>query len=130
MQTLSQKRAEFALQRVLDATDVKRFKPFSAGAASVILQNGFGQAMAFWYSKKQKEHKIMTDLIEEWIRRQYRRNFGDDKDQDPKAFLQALMHLDQENYHSIQQETVQLLEWVKRFANAFIQEDRNDNPRA
>jgi len=46
MRTLGQKRAEFALNKVVDIPQDKKdkFKPFSAGAPSMILQNGFGQA--------------------------------------------------------------------------------------
>ncbi|HDQ13639.1 MAG TPA: type III-B CRISPR module-associated protein Cmr5 [Sediminispirochaeta sp.] len=119
MQTLSQQRAEFALRKVVEA-ETERFKPFSAGAASIILQNGFGQAMAFWYSKGQKEHGIMTGLIEEWLRKRYPGEFGNRVEMNPQGFLSVIMKLDQSVYHSMQQETIMLLEWVKRFANAFI----------
>ena len=57
MRTLGQERSQFALERIIGGKskineDVKSFTSFTAGAPTVILQNGFGQAMAFWLSKK------------------------------------------------------------------------------
>ena len=48
MRTLGQERSEYALDRVMENTGVKELKAFSAGAPSMILKNGFGQALAFW----------------------------------------------------------------------------------
>lgn len=57
MRTLGQKRAAFALKKVMKnkCNKPEEFKRFCAGAPSVILQNGFGQALAFWYSKKKNQ---------------------------------------------------------------------------
>jgi CRISPR-associated protein Cmr5 len=123
MKTLSQERADFALKKVLEKTKEEKFATFSAGAPSVILQNGFGQAMAFWYAKandkkgNKDEHKIMTDIIEEWSRKRFPGLFNEG---DSRVFLENLMKMEQRDYHKVQNETIKLLEWVKRFANAFI----------
>lgn len=123
MRTLSQERADFALKKVLEKTRVEKLANFSSGAPSVILQNGFGQAMAFWYAKaKDKksdtdEHKIITDIIEEWTRKKFSKHFSEG---DSRIFLDDIMKLEQGEYHQVQIETIKLLEWVKRFANAFI----------
>jgi CRISPR type III-B/RAMP module-associated protein Cmr5 len=71
MRTLGQKRAEFALDKVTNISPEtkERFKPFSAGAPSMILQNGFGQATAFWISKSKgkDEHMAMFNIVKEWL---------------------------------------------------------------
>lgn len=127
MKTLSQERADFALKKVLEKTKEEKFANFSAGAPSVILQNGFGQAMAFWYAKANdkkgdnNEHKIMTDIIEEWSRKRFPGLF---REGDSQRFLEDLMNMEQRHYHKVQNETIKLLEWVKRFANAFIKKDK------
>ena len=79
MRTLGQKRAEYALRKVLAIPEGKKkedFKSFSAGAPSMILQNGFGQALAFWLSKgtdkdlkikEEDKHIVLFDMIWEWL---------------------------------------------------------------
>ena len=69
MRTLGQKRAEYALEKVLDipADKKKDFKSFSAGAPSMILQNRFGQTLAFWLSKGAEKHIALFDMIWQWL---------------------------------------------------------------
>lgn len=128
MRTLGQKRAAFALQEVLHSKcgNPKEFKTFCAGAPAVILQNGFGQAVAFWYSKsKGKEfdkHQVLLDMIMKWL---CLRN-GDVKNdfiqpyRSIKELVMALSSMSQQEYLAVQGETLALLEWVKRYANAFL----------
>ncbi len=122
MRTLGQKRAEFALEKISQISKDKkdRFKPFSAGAPSMILQNGFGQALAFWVSKGKDEHIAMFTIIKEWL--SYKRDDVQNKFMRETAstaeFLDAISKMQQSEYMSAQKETLALLEWVKRFANA------------
>lgn len=115
MRTLGQKRAEFALEKVVSIPQAKKekFKPFSAGAPSMILQNGFGQALAFWVSKGKEEHMTMISLVKEWL---CSNNFA--QGQSTTDFLRDLSQIDQRKYLAAQKETLALLEWVKRYANA------------
>lgn len=122
MRTLGQKRAEFALEKVtsIPANTKERFKPFSAGAPSMILQNGFGQALAFWVSKGKPEHMAMFNIVTEWLsyeENDVHNNFVPEVES-TQAFFQAISTMDQSRYLSAQNETLALLEWVKRFANA------------
>ena len=134
MRTLGQKRAEYALEKVLAIPEGKKkqdFKPFSAGAPSLILQNGFGQALAFWLSKgtdkelKIKEddkHIALFDMIWKWLpyeKDDVRNEFVDkDKAKTRTEFIRQLSKMDQDKYLAAQKETLALLEWVKRYANA------------
>ena len=122
MRTLGQKRAEFALEKVTNiAQEAKeKFKPFSAGAPSMILQNGFGQALAFWIAKGRNEHRSMFNIVKEWLsytNNDVQNNFVP-KTQSDQAFFQAISGMTQSEYLTAQKETLALLEWVKRFANA------------
>ncbi len=122
MRTLGQKRAEFALEKVLAIpTDKKKdFKSFSAGAPSMILQNGFGQALAFWLSKGTDKHITIFDMIKNWL--SYEKddviNSFVKKTEKPADFIKELSGMDQIKYLAAQKETLALLEWVKRYANA------------
>jgi len=116
MRTLGQKRAEFALKKVIEITDSpkkEKFKPFSAGAPSMILQNGFGQALAFWLAKGKDEHMIMFNIIKEWL---CENHFASGKD--TAEFIGNLSEMKQSQYLTAQKESLGLLEWVKRYANA------------
>lgn len=131
MRTLGQKRAEYALNEVLliDENLKKDFKAFSAGAPSVILQNGFGQAMAFWLAKgTDKDLKVKThdkhiklfDIIVNWLSYDNKKDivntFAKNKERTP--FMKEICEMDQNRFLDAQKETLALLEWVKRFANA------------
>ena len=133
MRTLGQKRAEYALETVLAIPEEKKkdFKSFSASAPSTILQNGFGQALAFWLSKgtdkdlnikEDDKHIVLFDMIWKWL--VYEK--GDVKNpflEKSKAnnrtdVVRQLSGMDQIKYLTAQKETLALLEWVKRYANA------------
>ncbi|GAB6163715.1 hypothetical protein JCM12298_28750 [Desulfothermus naphthae] len=140
MRTLGQKRAEYALEKVLKkAVNIDKFDSFVAGAPSQILQNGLGQTLAFWLSKgvkkdkntgqkgfdKQDKHIVLFDIIFEWL------NFKE-KDicnefipeiEKREKFIEHLNEIDQEKYLTIQKEVLALLEWVKRYAQAFCGND-------
>jgi CRISPR-associated protein Cmr5 len=126
MRTLGQKRAEFALNKVLGITKdlnekaKKEFKSFSAGAPSMILQNGYGQALAFWLSKKTAKHFNLFDIVMNWLSydngKDVKNAFASEKER--KEFIKELSEMDQSKYLAAQKESLALLEWVKRFANA------------
>jgi len=132
MRTLGQKRAEFALNQVLKIKDEsikKDFKNFSAGAPSMILQNGFGQALAFWLSKatnkdleikRNDKHFILFKIIMDWLpcEKGDVKNTFIEKTNSPKEFIEEISKMDQKKYLTAQKETLALLEWVKRYANA------------
>jgi len=115
MRTLGQKRAEFALNKVVAIQPDKKekFKPFSAGAPSMILQNGFGQALAFWISKDKDEYMTMFNIVKEWL---CQNNLAEGRDR--TGFIRNISQMDQTKYLTAQKETLALLEWVKRYASA------------
>lgn len=116
IRTLGQKRAEFALDKVvaIHLDKKEKFKPFSSGAPSMILQNGFGQALAFWISKKDKDERIaMFNIVKEWL---CQNNLA--TGQSKTDFIRNIAQMDQKKYLTAQKETLALLEWVKRYANA------------
>ena len=133
MRTLGQKRAEYALEKVLEIPEGKKkdFKSFSAGAPSMILQNGFGQALAFWLSKgtdknlkinEEDKHVVLFDIIWKWLpleKEDVKNSFIDKgKAKTRPEFVRQLSCMEQTEYFSAQRESLSLLEWVKRYANA------------
>jgi CRISPR-associated protein Cmr5 len=125
---MAQKRAKYALDKVLEVTKnkdekaKKEFKSFSAGAPSMILQNGFGQTLAFWLAKgtdKNDKHIELFDIVKEWLSYKegdVNNTFVNPKDR--KGLIYELSSMDQQAYLDAQREALALLEWVKRFASA------------
>ncbi len=115
MRTMAQKRAEYALKEVLDKKTDK-FKSFSAGAPSMILQNGFGQTLAFWLAKGKQEQMALFEILTQWLKETDKKSFGNCAR--PKDYILKLAGMEQNEYLRNQNEALALLEWVKRFANA------------
>ena len=129
MRTIAQERARYALDKVLKLNNGlrKEFKTFSAGIPSMILQNGFGQVLAFLLAKgtdkdlkpKKNDKNIeMLKIIREWLVDKV----GYAKGGDLKEFVENINEMSQQEYLSAQEETLKLLEWVKRYANSFLGE--------
>ena len=140
MRTLAQKMAEYALKKIQEyynniQDDAKKeFKSFTAGAPSMILQNGFGQTMAFWLAKdgynKQKQQKKnskywqLFEIIRQWLclnEGDIHNNFVNSKNE--TDFMEKLFKMSQQQYLMAHNETLALLEWVKRFASALAPAD-------
>ena len=115
MRTLGQQRAQFCLEQLENlACDRKDFKPFSAGLPAMILQNGFGQTLAFLQAKGKDKHKQGFLIIKSWlIERKIVGNALQDVD-----ILRQISSMDQKKYLQAQKETLAMLEWLKRYANA------------
>lgn len=118
MRTLGQVRSEFALKKVMENLNLKSLKRFSAGAPSMILQNGFGQTLAFWAAKGKDEHIALMTLVMDW----FNENNSKFQSNSKEEFLKKISESSQDEYFSAQQEALHLLEWVKRYANAFIKD--------
>lgn len=125
MRTMAQKRAEYALGKVLKASEGKTanekkdFQSFTASAPSMILQNGFGQSIAFWAAKGKSKHLVLFDMIVKWLslkEKDINNSFATKTEK--SEFMRELSQMDQSKYLSAQNEALALLEWVKRFANA------------
>jgi len=122
MRTLNQERSEYALKEITPKIGKveKDFANFIAGTPSMILKNGFGHTLAFWLSKgKQKvgdKHTFVFDIVQNWlIDKSFIKSEKDNKD-----FLLKLSQSSQSEYLSAQKEALLLLEWVKRYAQAFL----------
>ncbi|MEJ5284409.1 MAG: type III-B CRISPR module-associated protein Cmr5 [Brevinematia bacterium] len=163
IRTLAQKRAAFALRKVEEilsnykSLDNKNFKSFASGAPSMILQNGLGQALAFWLakaskfdenSKKQhidfekKKEGFLLKIITEWFQQSDNpynllvsiENTPEEKNDRKKfnimikSFVEKIFcNLNQKDFLSIQKETLALLEWFKRYAEAFLSDEESKN---
>jgi CRISPR-associated protein Cmr5 len=122
--TVAQERSAFALECLEKLNcDRDKFAKLVAGLPAMMLQNGFGQAMAFMLAKATESkslkfkpndrHKAAFDIIKEWLVKQQLFSAGNET-----SFMKQLSLVSQSHYLQAQHEAMALLEWVKRYANA------------
>lgn len=133
MQTMQQQRARFALDAINDfCRDLKakeqrenkkydkQKKEYKSNASSLpfmIKNNGLGQAAAFYLSKE-KTHKELYNLLSDWLVKETKVFGNNVKDDD---LLNGITNADMQTYLAAQAEAMIFLQWVKQFANAFME---------
>jgi len=117
MNTIAQKRSAFALTELKKVSkgDQERFKKLAAGLPAMILQNGLGHSLAFLVAKGKGEHTAAFKMIAAWLKDQ-----GIITDGSHNKAMAELSTIPQADYLRGQEETLKVLEWVKRYANAGI----------
>ena len=120
--TIEQERSLYALQKVIDITaEAKDFTKLVTGLPAMILQNGFGQTLAFLLAKGTKDgkashhekHILAFDVIAGWLAQQQLLH-----QTSHSSIMEELSKMEQRDYLAAQQEALKILEWVKRYANA------------
>ncbi len=122
-----QKRSDFALKQLKDTfsndgdlTIKKDIANFIVGAPTMILQNGFGQTMAFLLSKckgkteKKDKHFFTFTTIARWSER-----INEKVPPERSGFFETVSSLEQNDYLKLQEEALKMLQWLKRYARAF-----------
>jgi CRISPR-associated protein Cmr5 len=146
--TLEQTRAEFTYKCVeqianddKDTIQKKKFKGLVKKTPTYILTNGLGNTLAFLFSKGNNEHLALAFIIGKYLFEinEYTQkifNFSSDifniklnefvKDENfigqlRNTLFQNLVFTDTEKYILATEETLRLLNWLKRFAEAMIE---------
>jgi len=130
-----QERSDFALKQLKctfsnggNLTIKKELANFIVGAPTMILQNGFGQTMAFLLSKckgqvdikekKKEKHLFTFTTIARWSER-----VNPQVSPEKSDFFEAVSSLEQADYLRLQGEALKMLQWLKRYARAFQEEE-------
>ncbi|MCK5897004.1 MAG: type III-B CRISPR module-associated protein Cmr5 [Cocleimonas sp.] len=124
MQTLQQQRAQYALTVVKtfaedhpnDKKKRTEYKSYAAALPAMIHMNGLGQAAAFFKSKGGR-HDDLYEVISLWLccNNQPFANYDD--------LLKGITNADMQTYRLAQAEAQALMDWVKKFAKAYLKED-------
>jgi CRISPR-associated protein Cmr5 len=126
MQTIQQKRAKFALERVQSAAnnpkvDRAEYKSYASALPAMIHINGLGQAAAFYKAKgKGKEddsHEMLYQILSKWLIKPSQPYAGE------HDLIAAIANSDMHRYRLAQAEAQALMDWVKKFAKAYMTED-------
>jgi CRISPR-associated protein Cmr5 len=120
LQTIQQQRARYALKCVNEAISTgvnqKEYKRYAAALPAMIHMNGLGQAAAFYRSKKDV-HADLYDLLSGWLTK------SDQPYHNYRDLLKGITASDRYTYQHAQAEAQALMDWVKKFANAFMGEE-------
>lgn len=127
-QTMQQQRAKFALDSILKLSEQKQFddnkrrefKSYIATLPAMIHRNGLGQAVAF-YAAKGGTHGDIYALLSNWLC-QEQKLYSPEKD-----LLHGITHNNMQRYRHAQIEAQALLQWLKRFANAYLLTAEDDS---
>jgi len=136
-QTLEQKRAKFALEKVMavakqDNKTQGKYRSRLLNLGTQIHQNGLGQTMAFYLSKADKEmgaYRGVYTWLGDWLCGTgddrvgiYRRQGNND------GLINWITGEDASKYRMATLEIMELVNWLKRFASALLAsgEDNED----
>jgi CRISPR-associated protein Cmr5 len=151
--TIEQRRAEFSYKCIDIIKDLKindefklHFKSLVKKLPVLILTNGFGNTIAFLLSKGKEEHILLTYIIARNIfyeNRYTRKIFGINEDffskelkellekreflEEKKLILEKLEELifvDVDKYMIATEETLRLLNWMRRFVEVMIEDEK------
>lgn len=131
-QLLSQKRAAGALKEIQEINslikndkDKDAFAKLAASAPAMILQNGLGQTLAFCLAKSKQrldKHHLLFSSLAKWLSRDL-----PSIPQDESKFLEVLnSSVTVEKYLLWQREALAYLEWLKRYAAAFLEKEKSE----
>jgi len=119
MQTPQQQRARFALEHVQGAArallpkEQAEYKSYAKNLPFMIHTCGLGQAAAFFCSKGAIHGKLYT-VLSTWLVGEGQVYRGE------KDLLGALTAGTMEAYFAAQVEAMEIMEWVSKFADAFL----------
>jgi CRISPR-associated protein Cmr5 len=122
MQTIQQQRAKFALTQVqyaashLTPKQQTEYKSYASALPAMIHINGLGQAVAF-YKSKGDTHEMLYKLLSDWLTKPNQPYAG------ANDLIQAITVQDMHQYRLAQAEAQALMDWVKKFAKAYMAEE-------
>ncbi|MBE0508531.1 MAG: type III-B CRISPR module-associated protein Cmr5 [Marinospirillum sp.] len=134
LRLIEQQRAAFALKRITEAVNKQeggrykhsQVKSFSRRFPSMVQANGFGQAAAFFYSKRNdhEAYGVIYQLVEDWLTDEGQ-VYAAAKEAPAPKLLYAITQGDQQAYRLATAETQALMIWVKKFAQGLIQAEED-----
>ena len=129
MQTMDQQRAKFALQGVTNAKaqlkpeECKEYHSHVSALPFMIHANGLGQAAAFYKSKavKKLDYQLIYELLSDWLIKENQPFHG------KTGLLDGITNCEMQAYLAAQAEAMAFINWVKRFAEAYMREVEENN---
>ena len=126
--TLDQQRARYAWEKADEAARhyvINEYTNLAKSVASLIMNSGLMQTLAFLQSKKDDQHKMLLLHLTKWLGRTLggapvteNDRFPPEQAADFSLVLAALYNSPSELYMHATSETMALLRWIRQFADA------------
>jgi len=130
MKTLEQERSNYAFECISEIKKEKD-KNFEKNASSLIaklgtliLTNGLGNTLAFLFSKAKDHHLETIAIISNWLYKLEGQNKEVKIDQIMRDFV---LDVDVEKYMYYTDETLRLINWLRRFSDAMLESGGENN---
>lgn len=126
---IEQGRANFAY-KCANQVQKELKKSYSSHVKSfpmLVKTNGLGAALAFLFSKRDKEqgvYKIVGNSIVDWLKRDEKyKNYGLGKLSDLKSLTEGVVEINSPEYRALTIEVIAFFIWLRRFAEGLIEEE-------
>lgn len=120
--TADQERAADALKKIkgIEGKEGGNYVSYVSALPATIVMNGLGQALAteLAQSKSKKDHRLLFEHVATWLGDR----FPELRSKQPDEILLKLMENDQQVYVHAQVEAMAYLQWLKKFARAYLRE--------
>jgi CRISPR-associated protein Cmr5 len=91
----------------------------------LVKTNGLGAALAFLFSKRDKEHgvyKMVGNSIVEWLKKDEKyKNYGLGELSDLKSLTEGVVGINSPEYRALTIEVLAFFNWLRRFADGLIE---------
>jgi len=134
MKTLEQERSNYAFEcisRIKGKNFEKDASSLIAKLGTLILTNGLGNTLAFLFSKAKNHHLETIVIISNWLyklegqKEEIKKDNVQQKiDQIMKKFV---LDVDVEKYMYYTDETLRLINWLRRFSDAMLESGGGNN---
>lgn len=121
-------RAGFAFEIAKEGTSKlkEKYKSHVKSFPMLITTNGLGSAIAFLYSKRNKEKGVYLEVgnsIVKWLlwNDNYEK-FGLKKSEELEKLTENIINLDTSSYRALTVEILSYFKWLRRFAEGFCKE--------
>lgn len=117
--TLDQQRASFAWQKTEEsARFIGDYTVVAKSTASLIMNSGLMQTLAFLKSKDTQAHNALLNHLLKWLDIRFLTKNEESDVPDFAMVMNALHQVDSSQYMQVSKELMALLRWIRQFADA------------
>jgi len=134
MKTLEQERSSYAFEcisKIKGENFEKDASSLIAKLGTLILTNGLGNTLAFLFSKAKDHHLETIAIISNWLYKLEGRKEEIKKDNVQQKIDQIMkkfvLDVDVEKYMYYTDETLRLINWLRRFSDAMLESGGENN---
>ncbi|MFP3206411.1 MAG: type III-B CRISPR module-associated protein Cmr5 [Hydrogenobaculum sp.] len=134
MKTLEQERSNYAFEcisRIKGKNFEKDASSLIAKLGTLILTNGLGNTLAFLFSKAKNHHLETIVIISNWLYKlegqNKQVNSGNVKEKIDQIMRDFVLDVDVEKYIYYTDETLRLINWLRRFSDAMLESGGGNN---